>query len=388
LVLYKQTVFFSFVHYTGAGSPVPFFFKKFDMRLLATRKILTHHIVFTPSRLLVLYRNKILATTITDLATPGYLLPPSFAVTKNGKMKITVTGSLGHISKPLTEALVQKGHAVTVISSKPERQKDIEAIGAKAAIGTMEDADFLSEAFKGADVVYVMETLGAGSFFDKSLDVMAAINNIGNNYKQAIQQAGVKRVVHLSSIGAHTNKGNGILASHYNVENILKQLPEDVSIKFMRPVGFYYNLFAFIQTIKTQGAIVSNYGGDDKDPWVSPLDIAAVIAEEIEKPFDGRKIRYIASDEVSPNEVAKILGEAIGKPDLKWLAIPDEQILNGMIAAGMNPQTAKGFVEMNASRGSGVLYEDYRLNKPTLGKVKMTDFAREFATVFAAPKAQ
>jgi uncharacterized protein YbjT (DUF2867 family) len=297
-------------------------------------------------------------------------------------MKIIVTGSLGNIGKPLTKELVQKGHAVTVISSKAERQKDIEALGAKAATGTMENADFLSATFKGADVVYVMETLGAGSFFDQDLDVIAAINKIGNNYKQAIQQSGVKRVVHLSSIGAHTNKGNGLLAFHYNVENILKQLPDDVSIIFMRPVGFYTNMFAFIPTIKTQGIIVSNYGGDNKEPWVSPLDIAAAIAEEIEKPFKGRKIRYIASDEVSPNDVAKILGEAIGKPGLKWIVIPDEQLQNGMIAAGMNPKVAAGMVEMNAGRRKGLLYEDYDLHKPVMGKVKLTDFAKEFAAVF------
>ncbi|PSL44676.1 uncharacterized protein YbjT (DUF2867 family) [Chitinophaga niastensis] len=298
-------------------------------------------------------------------------------------MNIVLTGSLGHIGKPLAQELVQKGHSVTVISSKTERQKDIEALGAKAAIGTMEDADFLSATFKGADVVYVMETLGAvGSFFDPNTDFIAAISRIGSNYKQAIQQSGVKRVVHLSSLGAHMDKGNGILAVHYNVENILKQLPNDVSIKFMRPVGFYNNMFAFIRTIKTQGAIVQNYGGDEKQPWVSPLDIAAAIAEEMEKPFEGRKIRYIASDEVSPDEVANFLGEAIGKPDLKWLVIPDEQLLNGSLAAGMNPQIAKGFVEMQASMRDGVLYEDYYRNKPTLGKVKLTHFAKEFAAVY------
>ncbi len=55
-------------------------------------------------------------------------------------MKIVVTGSLGHISKPLAHELVQKGHSVTVISSKAERKKDIEAMGAKAAIGSMENA--------------------------------------------------------------------------------------------------------------------------------------------------------------------------------------------------------------------------------------------------------
>jgi len=69
-------------------------------------------------------------------------------------MKITITGSLGHIGRPLTIGLVQKGYTVTVISSNPGRQKEIEALGAKAAIRTMEDADFLLATFKGADVVY------------------------------------------------------------------------------------------------------------------------------------------------------------------------------------------------------------------------------------------
>jgi uncharacterized protein YbjT (DUF2867 family) len=297
-------------------------------------------------------------------------------------MNIIVTGSLGNISKPLTKELVQKGHQVTVISSKPERQKDIEALGAKAAIGTMEDADFLSASFKGADAVYVMETMGGNSFFDPNLDIIAAINKIGNNYKQAIEQSGVKRVVHLSSIGAHTDKGNGLLAFHYNVETILKQLPSDVSITFMRPVGFYYNLLGFINTIKTQGVIATNYGGDSKKPWVSPIDIAAAVAEELVTPFEGRKVRYIASDETSCNELASLLGAAIGKPDLKWVVIPDEQLLNGMIAAGMNAKVATGLVEMNAGMNNGVLYEDYYRNKPTLGKVKLMEYAKEFAAVY------
>jgi len=298
-------------------------------------------------------------------------------------MNIVLTGSLGNIGKTLAKDLVQKGHRVTVISSKNERQKDIEALGAKAAIGTMEDVDFLSATFKGAEIVYLMETLGAfGSFFDQNLDFIAAINKIGNNYKQAIQQSGVKHVVHLSSIGAHSDKGNGILAFHYNVENILKQLPADVSIKFMRPVGFYTNMLGSIRTIKTQDAIIQNYGGDKKEPWVSPLDIASVIADEMEKPFEGRKVRYIASDELTSDEVAKTLGEAIGKPHLKWLIISDEQFLNGMLAAGMNHQIAKGFTEMQASQRSGVLYEDYYRNRPTLGKVKSKDFAGQFAAAY------
>jgi len=296
-------------------------------------------------------------------------------------MKIVITGSLGHISKPLVQMLVEKHHSVTVISSKAERQKEIESMGATAAIGTMQDVNFLTGAFAGADIVYTMEALGFESFFNHNLNIMDAISNIADNYRQAIGQSGVKRVVHLSSIGAHTDRGNGILAFHYKAENILRQLRDDVAIKFMRPVGFYYNMFAFIQTIKKQNAIIANYGGDEREPWVSPLDIAAVIAEEMEKPFKGREVRYIASDEASPNEVAEILGKAIGKPDIKWQVISDEQALSNLLASGMSPQAAKGYVEMNASRLNG-LYDDYNRNRPALGKIKVKDFAKEFAAVY------
>jgi uncharacterized protein YbjT (DUF2867 family) len=169
---------------------------------------------------------------------------------------------------------------------------------------------------------------------------------------------------------------------YYQVEKIFNTLPADIAITFMRPVGFYDNLLGFINTIKTQGVIATNYGGDNKKPWVSTIDIADAVAEEIVTPFESRKVRYVASDEISCNEMAGILGTAIGKPDLKWIVIPDAQLLKGMTAAGMTPQIAAGLVEMNASGNSGGLYEDYDRNRPALGKVKMTDFAKEFAAVY------
>lgn len=295
-------------------------------------------------------------------------------------MKIVLTGSLGHIGKPLAEKLIAKGHSVTVISSNTDRQNEIEAISAVPAIGSLEDVDFLVETFSGADIVYLMEP--PANYFNKSIDVYAHRVRIANAYIKAIPLAGVSKVIHLSSIGAHTDHGNGMLRIHYDIEQILKELPISVSLKEMRPVGFYYNMFSFIPTIKSQGAIIQNYGGDKKEPWVSPLDIADAIAEEMEKPFNGRTIRYIASDEVSTNEVATILGKAIGKPDLKWQLVSDEQFLNALLSIGFNPQVAKGYTEMNASRRTNA-YEDYNLYRPqVLGKVKLTDFASEFAMVF------
>ena len=296
-------------------------------------------------------------------------------------MKFIVTGSLGNISKPLAQELVQKGHRVTVISSKPEKQKDIEAMGGVAAIGTLEDVDFLVSTFTGADAVYCM--VPPNDYFDLSLDLIAYYRRIGNNYVQAIHQSGVKRVVNLSTIGAHLEKGSGILFGAHNVEKILNELSSDVAITHIRPTSFYYNLYGYVDTIKNQGFIAANYGAEKIIPWVSPIDIAAAIAEELVTPFVGRKVRYVASEELTGNETARILGAAIGNADLKWRIITNEQMLSGLEGAGMNSQIAAGLVEMYASLYTGLLAEDYYRHKPTvMGKVKLKDFAKEFAAVF------
>jgi uncharacterized protein YbjT (DUF2867 family) len=296
-------------------------------------------------------------------------------------MKIIVTGSLGHISQPLTTELVQKGHRVTVISSNPERQKDIEALGAEAAVGSLEDAAFLNAALTGADAVYTM--VPPGNYFDPDLDLLAYYRRLGNNYAQAVEQTGVRRVVNLSTIGGHLEKGSGILLGAHDVEQTLNKLSTDVAITHMRPTSFYYNLYSYADMIKTHGLIAANYGADDVVPWVSPVDIAAAVAEELVTPAAGRKVRYVASDERSCRETASVLGAAIGKPDLQWILISGEEMQSALEAIGMNRQIAAGLVEMYASLHSGLLAEDYYRNKPeVLGKIKLEEFAREFAAAF------
>lgn len=323
-------------------------------------------------------------------------------------MKLIITGSLGHISKPLAIALIQQGHVVTVISSNRDKQKDIEAIGAKAAIGSVEDVSFLSQTFTGADAVYTM--LPPFKFEENpNLDGRDEARRLTTNYVTAIRQSEVKKVVHLSSIGAHTDKGNGLLAFHFVAEQVLKQLPDDVAITFMRPVGFYYNLYQFMDIIKGEGflkgfiglfmtlryyglmgllqgkkgLIVSNYGAEDKMPWVSPIDIAAAITDELTNPLTGRKVRYVASEDLTCNQVATTLGVAVDKPYLKWVTINDKQMLDALIKFKVPMALANDIVEMNSSmRNGGILFNDYYKNEPALGKVKMKDFAKEFAAVY------
>ncbi len=292
-------------------------------------------------------------------------------------MKVIVTGSLGNIGKPLAEEVVQKGHTVTVISSKPEKQKDIEALGATAAIGSLEDVDFLVSTFTDADAVFAM----VPPDFTEPNQV-EYYRRIGSNYAQAMQQSGVKRLVHLSSMGAHLDKGTGFILGSYHTESILNEL-SDIAITYLRPSYFYTNLYGFVEMIKSLGFIGANYGGDDKIAMVHPSDIAAAAASEIETPAVGFKVRYVGSDEQTANEAAHILGIAIGKPDLKWVTVTNEQMQDGLEQKGMPIHIAANFVEMGTSIHSGALREDYDLHQPiAMGKVKLEDFAKEFAAAF------
>jgi uncharacterized protein YbjT (DUF2867 family) len=295
-------------------------------------------------------------------------------------MKIVITGSLGHISKPMLKELFQNQHAVTVISSNPDRSEEIEKLGGIAAIGSVEDAAFLAITFDGVDAVYTM--VPPVSYLQEDLDPIKHFSGIAENYASAILKGGVKRVVNLSSWGAHRDNGTGGIVGTYYLEQIMNELPEEISLTHIRPTSFYYNLFGFIPSIKYTGRIAANYGGQDRTVLVAPEDIASAIVEELQSSGSGRSIRYVASEELTCNEVASILGEAIGKPDLQWELISDEQAKQNLEKAGLPVRSCELLVELQAGHHQGLIAEDYYKHRPVLGRVKLKDFAKDFAAAF------
>ncbi len=305
-------------------------------------------------------------------------------------MKIIVTGSLGNISKPLTEILVKQGHVITVISSDPEKQTAIENLGAIPAIGSISDARFLTNTFKGADAVYAMIPL---SFTEPNLGDY--FRSVGKNYVQALKEAGTKRIVLLSGWSADLVKSE-------NVEELFDGL--DASLTIMRPAAFYTNFYQSIDLIRGKGVIgkfltlrhsglwalltgktgllMGNYGADDRIVFVSPKDIADAVAEELLLMPEDKTIRYVGSEEMTCNEAAGIIGTAIGKPWLKWVLLSDKEMLQGLKMAKLPGELAETLVEMQAAMHSGKTLENFHGNKPKMGRVKLADFAKEFAVVY------
>lgn len=319
-------------------------------------------------------------------------------------MKFTITGSLGNISKPLAQILVGLGHTVTVVSSDPAKKSMIEALGAAAAIGSIGDVEFLTRAFAGADGVYAMIP-----FSFAEADVSSYMRRMASNYVSAIAAAGVGRVVVLSGWAAD-------LLAEGGAETVFDEL-SGVSLCILRPASFYTNFYSSIDLIRgkgrmgrllalryygvrglfgRRGLLMGNYGGDDRTVFVSPVDIAAAAAEElvrVEELAAGRmpvgavtakNIRYVGSEEMTCNEAARIIGAAIGKPWLKWVRVTDKAMLRGLKMAKVPEKLAGMLVEMQALMHKGLPLAAFHRSRPTMGKVKLADFAVEFAAVYHA----
>ncbi|WP_316829673.1 NAD(P)H-binding protein [Pedobacter aquatilis] len=292
-------------------------------------------------------------------------------------MKITLTGSLGNIGKPLTIKLLEEGHEVSLISSSEARRSEITALGAKPLIGSVEDAAFLTEAFSGADALFAMTppNLGGANVIENTV-------NAGKAFAAAIKQSGVKRVVMLSSIGADQPAGTGPIKGLHQIEAIYNDI-DGIALTKLRAGYFYTNFFNDIPLIKGMGIMGGNFPAETLIPLVHPTDIATAAAAQLLSPKEDNEVTYIVSELNSAVNIATTLGTAIGKPELPWVEFTDEQSLDGMTQAGLPAEIAALYTEMGQGLKKGLLQSDFQAKgSPIDGKTKLADFANEFSAAF------
>jgi nucleoside-diphosphate-sugar epimerase len=78
-------------------------------------------------------------------------------------VKALVTGATGFVGSHVVEALKARGDAVVALYRRPEARAALEALGAVAAPGSLEDEAALRAALAGVDVVYHVAGLVAGT---------------------------------------------------------------------------------------------------------------------------------------------------------------------------------------------------------------------------------
>jgi uncharacterized protein YbjT (DUF2867 family) len=295
-------------------------------------------------------------------------------------MNITLLGSLGNINKILVPRLIAAGHQLTVVTSSGERIPSIEKLGATAAVGTMKDCDFLTKTFAGSDLVYLMLAVGTAND-----DLLAEATVQGITFRTALEKAHVKQAVMLSSVGADAGPEAGALFAYHLLENELRK-STSVAFQFIRPVGFYSNLYANLPQIKTAQTIFSNLPADLNQYFVAPQDIAEVVFQAITKPSKPNTVFYAVSDQFTLNDFVKQLQQELKLPELTIKEISDEQAEQGMIEDGVPKTIRKLFLQMNNfQRKSTTLYTDLFAHQVSFGTVKLADFVQEFSLAYRTP---
>jgi uncharacterized protein YbjT (DUF2867 family) len=295
-------------------------------------------------------------------------------------MQFVVTGAAGHVSKPLTELLLARGHKVTVIGRKAENIAGLVRLGAKAAVGDLQDVPFLTTIFRDADGVYLMVPPSW-----HASDLKAISTAIAEGFSTAIKSSGVHNAVFLSSYGAHRLNDAGAISGLGRAEVVLNKLA-GVNVLHLRAGYFYTNLLLSIELIKQSG-VMGNMFTIPAGTFivVDTDDIALAAADALTKlEFKGHSYEYVVSDESGTDEIASVIGKAIGKPDLTWVKFPPADLKQVLRSFGFAEGAANEYVEMFTTLETGLLFEDYVRVKPTLYPTKIDDFAKKFAAAYRA----
>ena len=250
---------------------------------------------------------------------------------------IAVTGATGHVGKVVALKAKEAGHEVRKVSR---------ATGVKD-----DDVVALTKAFQGADAVFLMIPPDF-----KTNDLRKRGNELGANLASAVKAAGVERVVFLSSLNAHLKEKTGpILALHDMEERLAAEgIPE---LTFLRPAYFMENHLGGVEFIAHHGYYATALRPDIAIPMIATIDIGTKAAELLaEEPFSEPRVRELLGPrEYTMTEAARVLGKAIGKPDLKYVQLSYDQARLDMLDLGLTAAYADTMVELSRHMNESML---------------------------------
>ena len=294
---------------------------------------------------------------------------------------VTVTGATGNIGRALADRLLQRGIKIRAVARQAEKLAPLAAKGAEARPGDIANTAFLTEAFRGAEAVFAMIPPHY-----RAPDLRAYHLRIAASLTEAMQVAGVPRVVALSSSGASRPSGTGPIADLHTFEERLTSTPR-LSVVALRPTLFMEDHLDSIPLIKSAGINGSAARADVPLAMIATRDIAAVAAEYLMAPtFEGYVVRdLLGPRDYTHREATAILGAAIGKPDLAYVELSYEDFRQGLLGAGFSASAADAYVEMYTAINDGRIQSTVRREASNTTPTTLEEFARQvFAPAYQA----
>ncbi|MGC7096392.1 NAD(P)H-binding protein [Amycolatopsis lurida] len=293
-------------------------------------------------------------------------------------MTITVLGATGNTGGKIAELLLAAGESVRAVGRSAEKLAPLKAAGAELAVGDAADPAFLTEAFRGADAVYTLLHTAP-----EVEDYHAEQDRKGEAIVEAIRRTGVRYVVSLSSVGADRPSGTGFITSLHAQESRLRSL-ENTSVLLLRPGSFFENFHAALGLVKQAGVNADSVAPDAKIPMIAARDIAEVAATALRKrDWTGVVVRELLGErDLSYTEATRILGEALGLPDLPYVPMPAAEMAETLRQAGFSATSARLHVEMTAAFSDGTVSATGGRTPANTTPTRFEDFVPELAHAY------
>jgi uncharacterized protein YbjT (DUF2867 family) len=260
-----------------------------------------------------------------------------------------VTGATGKTGHVVAENLLAKGKKVRAIGRSEERLRALAARGAEPFVCDLADTAALTKAFAGAHGVYAMippdmSSQNYRAYQDQISDAIAA----------ALAESKLKHVVALSSFGADKSEKTGPVVGLHYLEQKLSAIP-GLNVFCVRAGYFMENTLAQIGIIKAMGVAAGPLRAELELPMIGTRDIGAFAAERLARlDFSGAQTQeLLGQHDISMAEVAGIIGRAIGRPQLSYVRVPNDQVVEAFIQMGASNSTAKLMIEMTDALNVG-----------------------------------
>lgn len=279
-----------------------------------------------------------------------------------------ISGATGHTGSAVAKNLLEKNLPVRVIVRNREKAAELENLGAEIAIADLQDADALTEALKGATVLYLMNPPAYGAD-----DQFVETNKNIESFQTAIENtSSLEKIVALSSFGSQVSSGTGNIYTTHLLEKAFEN--SKIPVTFVRASSFLENWIPVLETAKTEGILPSFFQPtDQKVPQVASADIGRVAAESMLEKTSGVEVKELAGFYASPDETAEAIGKVLGK-EVKAVAVPREQWI-GIMSGHNSPKNAESLAEMFDGINSG--HTTFETDDQIEGQITLEDFFRE-----------
>jgi len=173
---------------------------------------------------------------------------------------------------------------------------------------------------------------------------------------QAVTESGLGYAVYLSSYGAHVPEGTGPVTGLHSAEQKLNAIG-GLNVLHVRAAYFMENNLASISMIHGMGIFGHAMLPDLKMPMIATRDVGDYAAQRLlDLDFSGKQTRELLGErDLSMAEATAVIARGIGKPDLRYVQFPYDQVQQVLEQMGMPPKKAAVYIEMFNAMNTGVL---------------------------------